>query len=81
MRRFAQILPWITALAAFFSAGFWIASATVTLPAVTTYWGTTPPTDPYQQALAHSATYNFWAAAFAALAAIAQGLSIALKRR
>jgi hypothetical protein len=66
----------LSAVFAGLSAVCWILSASTTLPPMLAYWGGTPPSDPYQLALANAAFWNFWAAAFAAVAATSQLLSI-----
>lgn len=73
IRRWFEVIAGMFALAA---AGFWFASAFPPwgqLPQMLTYWGFTPETDPFRQAIIFSAKMNGYAAlcsvAGAALAA------------
>jgi hypothetical protein len=74
-------LQWIAAVAAALSAGFWALSAAVTFPPMLTYWGATPPSDPYQMAVHAAARWNTFSAGFAAIAAGAQALALGLASR
>jgi hypothetical protein len=68
------------AITAALSAACWVKSASVTFPAMQTYWGFTPPIDPYQMAVNAAAAWNAWAASFAAGAAFAQALALLAAR-
>jgi hypothetical protein len=62
-------------VAAFFAlgaAGFWFLSASPwdALPQMLTYWGYTPETDPFRQAVVFSAKMNGYAALCSCAAAI-----------
>ncbi len=57
--RWFEISFAVLALAA---AGFWFASAYPPLPPMLTYWGFTPETDPFRQAIVFSAKMNGYAA-------------------
>ena len=59
------------AVAAFIAAFFWFLSAAGKLPPMVMYWGKTPDSDPFYQAVKFSAYMNM-------VAAIASGVSAAL---
>ena len=73
----------LAAIAALVSAYCWVRSALATFPAVTAFWAGSPPNDGHQLAVAESAFWNFFGAAFAAVAAFIQalGLWIGLRER
>ena len=59
------------AIFAFIAAVFWFLSAAGKLPPMVTYWGGTPDSDPFYQAVKFSAYMNM-------IAATASGISAAL---
>jgi hypothetical protein len=58
------------ALLALIAAAFWFRSAYRKLPPVVTYWGKTPESDPFYQAVRFSAVMNRWAAGFSGASAL-----------
>jgi hypothetical protein len=61
------------ALFAIAAAIFWFVSASE-LPPLVTYWGQTPPSDPYVMAMKFSAVMNRWAALLTGLSALCMGV-------
>lgn len=59
-----------TMLSAFIAAVLWFLSAAGDLPQSITYWGATPPNDPFYAALQASVRWNRWAATFAGISAL-----------
>lgn len=84
MRRMVQgiatFVTLVAIIAALLSAFCWYMSARVTYPVMLSYWGGTPPTEPYQMALQAAGFWNFWAATFAVATAVAQALVCWLSR-
>jgi hypothetical protein len=58
------------AVLAFIAAGFWFLSAYGELPRIVPYWGQTPESDPFYQAVRLSAVMNRWAAGFSGASAL-----------
>jgi hypothetical protein len=71
----------LAAIAALVSAYCWVRSALVTFPAVGAVWAGSPPNDGHQLAVAVSAFWNFFGAAFAAVAAFIQALGLWISLR
>ena len=61
------------ALLALVAAVFWFLSAYGELPAMATYWGHAPESDPFYQAVKFSATMNRYAAGFSGASALCMG--------
>jgi hypothetical protein len=64
------------ALLAITAAVFWFLSAYGKLPPMVAYWGQTPESDPYYEAVKFSAVMSRWAAGFS----VASALSMAARR-
>lgn len=64
------------ALFAFVAAAFWLLSASGTLPQMLTYWGGTPPNDPFYLAMRFSASMNTCAAVLSGISALCMGAKI-----
>jgi Na+/proline symporter len=58
------------ALLAIIAAVFWFLSAYGKLPPMVAYWGKTPESDPYYEAVKFSAVMNRWAAGFSGASAL-----------
>lgn len=58
------------ALFAFLAAIFWFLSSYEKLPKMTGYWGSTPESDAFFQAVKFSARMNKWAAIFSGISAL-----------
>lgn len=73
---------WLDISAAGFAlvaAFFWFFSAWGTLPPMVTYWGSTPESDPYRQAVKFSAKMNTLASVFSGASALCMGLKLFVK--
>jgi len=70
----------IAALFALCAAGFWFVSASPwePLPQVLSYWGFTPESDPFRQALVFSAKMNGYAALCSCAGAILAAARLAI---
>lgn len=64
---------------AFVAAALWFLSAASDLPQSITYWGATPPNDPFYVALQTSVRLNRWAAAFTGLSVLCNGMKFFFK--
>jgi hypothetical protein len=69
------------ALLALVAAVFWFLSAYGELPAMATYWGHAPESDPFYQAVKFSATMNRWAAGFSGASALCMGVGLIIRQR
>jgi hypothetical protein len=69
-------LDMAAAITALFAALFWFYSAYGELPKMITYWGSTPESDPFRQAIKFSAQMNRWAAGFSGLSALCMSISL-----
>jgi hypothetical protein len=70
---------WLDIVAAIFAlvaAVFWFLSAYRKLPTILPYWGWTPESDPYRQAVVFSAKMNTWASVFSGASALCMGLKL-----
>jgi hypothetical protein len=65
----------VSAVLGLIAAYLWLQSAFGPIPPIKTYWGQTPESDPYRQAVVKAAILNCWAAG---LTGVSTGL-IALK--
>jgi Na+/proline symporter len=77
MRKWLDI---IAAVFAFAAAVFWFLSAYGKLPPMITYWGSTPESDPYYQAVKFSALMNRWASGLSGASALCMGLKLLIDR-
>jgi len=66
-----------TAVFAFAAAVFWFLSAAGKLPPIVAYWDSTPPTDPFRQAVEFSARMNTIAATCSGMSAALFGIRVA----
>jgi len=70
------------AILAFLAAIFWFLSAYGPLPPIVMYWGSSPPTDPFYQAMLYSAKMNTVASLFSGASAFCMGVAkIALHKK
>lgn len=70
------VFTWLSAICAFVAAYFWWQSARAQPPAPKTYWGETPETDAFLVAFRRSLSQSRWGAIFAAVSALALGVSL-----
>jgi hypothetical protein len=71
------IFTWLACAAAFVSGALWLCSAGVQVPEMT--YESTEPNGQFARALSKQANLNKWAAAAASVAALFQGVSLAVK--
>jgi hypothetical protein len=70
---------WFACIAAFALGALWWRSAAIQFPEIT--YESTEPSGPYVEALSRQAKLNKWAAAAASVAAMLQGIALAVKGR
>lgn len=73
----AQCLSWLSAAFSLLAAILWAASALVNLPVVRSTYEGIDGLEPFQTAMKKAARLNMFAAAFAAVSALCQALSLA----
>jgi hypothetical protein len=73
-----RYLDFATVVFALAAAVFWFLSAYETLPPMISYWGQTPPNDPFFVAMKQAAWMNTLAAFFSCLSASSMGVKIAI---
>jgi hypothetical protein len=64
----------VAAVLALVAAAFWFLSARGELQPIVPYWGFTPPSDPFYQAVRFSAHMNTLAAGFSGASALCMGV-------